>query len=198
MKNAPLDCCVAGMDEAGRGSWAGPVVAGAVILPKGVRLGGLDDSKKLTPSQRERLFALIKKKCIYSIGIATQEEVDQKGLTHATFLAFKRALKNLAQKPEHLYIDGRDPFVFETPHTSIIRGDQKLRCIAAASIVAKVSRDHLMCELAKKYPLYGFEVHKGYGTGLHQNALKRFGPCELHRKSYQPLKKLQCLQESFL
>lgn len=198
MKNVPLNLCVAGMDEAGRGSWAGPVVAGAVILPKKIRLPGLNDSKKLTEKGRERLYSLITRSCVYSVGIASESEVDELGLSRATFLAFKRALESLPEKPQHLYIDGRDPFVFDTPHTSVIRGDQIFRCIAAASIIAKVTRDHLMCELSKKYPLYDFHIHKGYGTQAHHKALRQHGPCELHRKSYQPLKQLQCTQESFL
>lgn len=180
------------MDEAGRGSWAGPVVAAAVILPKGLRLSGLDDSKKLTSTQREVLFPKITKACAYGVGVASHLEVDEHGLLHATHLAFSRALGQLQVKADHLYIDGRDNFTFPIPHTSVIRGDQLYRCIAAASILAKVTRDHLMVELAKTHPNYGFETHKGYGTQHHQRTLHRFGVSELHRKSYKPIKNLAC------
>lgn len=189
---------IVGMDEAGRGSWAGPVVAAAVILPRGLRLGGLNDSKLVLPAKREELYLKITQNCPHGIGIATHEEVDQHGLLRATYFAFKRALEHLGQPADHILIDGRDHFSFAIPHTSIIRGDQKVRCISAASILAKVTRDHLMVEYAHKFPQYGFEQHKGYGTEAHQAALRQHGPCELHRKSYAPLKNLQWLQEAFL
>lgn len=189
---------IAGMDEAGRGSWAGPVVAAAVILPRGLRLGGLNDSKLVPEAKRELLYKKITEVCDYGIGFATHEEVDEFGLLHATFRAFKRALEGLKQKPDHILVDGRDKFSFAIPHTSIIRGDQKVRCISAASILAKVTRDRLMVEYAVKYPQYGFEQHKGYGTELHQQALRERGPCELHRKSYEPIRNLEWSQETFL
>jgi ribonuclease HII len=189
---------IVGMDEAGRGSWAGPVVAAAVILPRGLRLGGLNDSKLVLPAKREELYLKITQNCPHGIGIATHEEVDQHGLLRATYFAFKRALEHLGQPADHILIDGRDHFSFAIPHTSIIRGDQKVRCISAASILAKVTRDHLMVEYAHKFPQYGFEQHKGYGTEAHQTALRQHGPCELHRKSYAPLKNLQWVQEAFL
>lgn len=187
-----------GMDEAGRGSWAGPVVAAAVILPKGLRLGGLNDSKLVLPAKREELFEKITQFCAYGVGLASHEEVDRYGLLQATFYAFKRALENLPVKADHILIDGRDKFAFVIPHTSIIRGDQKVRCISAASIIAKVTRDRLMVEYAKRYPQYGFDLHKGYGTEVHQSALRENGPCELHRKSYEPLKNLKWSQKAFL
>ncbi len=189
---------IAGMDEAGRGSWAGPVVAAAVILPRGLHLHGLNDSKLVTPEKRKILFKKITRTCEFGIGSATEGEVDEHGLLHATFLAFERALENLKTRPDHLLVDGRDRFQFKVPHTSIIRGDQKVRCISAASIVAKVSRDQIMVEYGAKYPEYGFELHKGYGTQAHQRALQDYGPIELHRKSYQPLKNLKWKQEAFL
>lgn len=189
---------VVGMDEAGRGSWAGPVVAAAVMLPHGLRLPGLNDSKLVRPEKREMLFEKITAACDYGIGIASHEEVDEFGLLHATFLAFQRALESLKTKPDHILIDGRDHFSFAIPHTSIIRGDQTVRCISAASILAKVTRDKLMIEYAAEYPQYGFAIHKGYGTQSHQRALRDYGPCDLHRKSYAPLQKLKWVQEAFL
>lgn len=186
------------MDEAGRGSWAGPVVAAAVVLPKGLKLAGLNDSKLLTEAKREELYHKITDSCAYGVGMATEEEVDQYGLLHATYSAFKRALEDLPIPVNHILIDGRDHFSFHVPHTSIIKGDQKVRCISAASIIAKVIRDRLMVEYAAKYPEYRFELHKGYGTQEHQKALRENGPCDLHRMSYAPLKKLQWHQEAFL
>lgn len=189
---------IAGMDEAGRGAWAGPVVAAAVILPKGVKLEGVNDSKMLTPVARERLFKAITKKCDYGVGLASHREVDKFGLLHATFLAYERAIKQLKTRPDHLLIDGRDKFSFEMPHTSIIGGDKKIRAISAASIVAKVSRDKLMTEYESKYPQYGFAAHKGYGTKRHQRALAAHGASGLHRQSYQPIRALKCIQKAFL
>lgn len=176
-----------GMDEAGRGSWAGPVVAAAVYLPKGAKLPGLTDSKLLTAKQRETLYSKIIQKYDYGIGEASHKEVDEFGLLQATFLAYERALQNFPWQPDHLLIDGRDKFKFKVPHTSIIKGDQKIRCISAASILAKVYRDELMKSYAKKYPNYLFEAHKGYGTRMHSSLLKIHGPCAIHRVSYKPL-----------
>lgn len=187
MHYSPPNGIIAGMDEAGRGSWAGPVVAAAVILPRGLRLPGLNDSKLVQPEKRKILFQKITQTCDYGIGLATHLEVDEQGLLHATFLAFQRALENLKAKPDHLLVDGRDHFKFKVPHTSIIRGDRKLRCISAASIVAKVARDEIMIEYGVEFPEYGFERHKGYGTQAHQRALLDYGPINLHRKSYKPL-----------
>ena len=152
----------------------------------------------LSPLKKKILFKKITRTCEFGIGSATEGEVDEHGLLHATFLAFERALENLKTRPDHLLVDGRDRFQFKVPHTSIIRGDQKVRCISAASIVAKVSRDQIMVEYGAKYPEYGFELHKGYGTQAHQRALQDYGPIELHRKSYQPLKNLKWKQEAFL
>lgn len=176
------------MDEAGRGPWAGPVVAAAVILPPRVHLPGLNDSKKLTEEKRETLFLLIQKKAAFGIGQASNKEVDRYGLLRATELAFRRALARLPIKPDHLLIDGRDKFTFTVPHTSIIKGDEKERSISAASILAKVTRDHLMAKKAKKFPGYHFERHKGYGTEKHRQALKKHGITPLHRQSFEPVK----------
>lgn len=197
MKNPHQSGIVAGMDEAGRGSWAGPVVAAAVILPQGIRLGGLNDSKLLSPQKREELFEKITAVCPYGIGHASQEEVDEWGLLKATYYAFKRALESLPVTPDHIVIDGKDSFSFPIPHESIIRGDQKIRCIAAASIVAKVTRDHLMEGYGKQFPGYGFEIHKGYGTQGHQEALNKLGVSSIHRQSYQPIKQYLWHQEAF-
>jgi len=182
----PTPQIIAGLDEAGRGPLAGPVTAAAVILPPKTRLPGLTDSKKLTALQREKLFALITKKCEYAVGWASHKEIDRLGLTKATELAYKRAIKQLKTKPDHLLIDGRDPFKFAIPHTSIIKGDLKIRAISAASIIAKVSRDKLMLKYAQQFPNYGFEAHKGYGTARHQRALRKHGTCPIHRLSYAP------------
>lgn len=189
---------IAGMDEAGRGAWAGPVVAAAVILPKWTKLPQLTDSKLLTARQRDELFELITNKCEYAYGVASHEEVDQNGLLHATFLAYKRALEGLKTKPEHLMIDGKDKFKFSVSHTSIIEGDKKIRSISAASIIAKVTRDRMMLDYASEFPQYGFDSHKGYGTKRHQRALKEHGPIEIHRKSYSPLQKIKWEQKAFL
>ena len=186
------------MDEAGRGSWAGPIVAAAVILPKDTRLPGLTDSKLLTAAKREALFEKIYSSCELGIGVAMQEEVDEGGLLHATYKAYTRALSALPIQPDHIQIDGRDHFQFDIPHTSIIKGDLKVRRISAASIVAKVTRDRLMLEYAMEYPHYGFDAHKGYGTGRHQQALEKYGPCKLHRLSYAPIKRLLWVQNAFL
>ena len=186
------------MDEAGRGALAGPVVAAAVILPKWTKLPGLTDSKLLSAAKREELFEKIKKSCEYGIGIASHKEVDEFGLLHATFRAYRRAIKGLKTKPDHLMIDGRDKFFFDIPHESIIKGDLLVRSISAASVMAKVTRDRLMLEFAQKYPQYGFDFHKGYGTKRHQRALKEHGPSEIHRKSYAPLKSLKWVQNAFL
>lgn len=194
---------IAGMDEAGRGAWAGPVLAAAVILPKGTRLPGLNDSKLLTAKKRDELFKKIIQKCPHGIGSASHEEIDKFGLIKATFKAFERALQELQKnyphsKPQKLYIDGRDKFHFKIPHESFIKGDQKFRCIAAASILAKVSRDHIMQTEAKNQNQYAFEKHKGYGTKHHQAALKKHGPGPWHRKSYAPIKEYSCTQPAFL
>lgn len=186
------------MDEAGRGSWAGPVVAAAVILPSGCRLPGLTDSKLLTSKQREELFKLIMQKAKVGVGIAPFHEVDQHGLLHATFKAYERSLEDLSAEPEHLLIDGRDNFTFQIPHTSIIKGDLKVRAISAASVIAKVTRDRIMVDWGKDYPDYGFEKHKGYGTKFHQDALAAFGPSRIHRLSYKPLQQLKWVQKAFL
>lgn len=189
---------IAGMDEAGRGSWAGPVVAAAVILPKNFRLPGLTDSKLLTSKQRDELFLKITQNYDFGVGIISHDQIDKYGLLHATFLAFEMALAGLKNKPDKILIDGRDKFKFMIPHESIIKGDLKIKSISAASVVAKVTRDRIMIEYAGKYPNYGFEVHKGYGTSRHQRALEEHGPSKIHRLSYAPIINLKCRQTTFL
>ncbi len=203
LKNPPASLgLVLGCDEAGRGSWAGPVVAAVVHLPPKIKIKDLDDSKKCTPAQRERIFAVVTKQSNYGVGESSNREVDEKGLSAATFLAFQRAIDNFKEKYpqhkiDHLWVDGRDPFPFEIPKTSIVKGDAKFRCIAAASIVAKVTRDRKMLDFAKKFPHYGFEDHKGYGTTQHLKALQQHKVCELHRISYAPIQCLLSQQTSF-
>ncbi len=176
------------MDEAGRGAWAGPVVAAAVILPSKVRLPGLNDSKKLTARKREELFAKIQKIARVGMGLCESWEVDALGLKKATHLAFLRAIQDLNARPDLIWVDGNDHFKLPFPSRDLIRGDSKMRCIMAASIIAKVTRDVLMKGYAKLYSHHAFELHKGYGTERHHQALKNQGLCVLHRKSYRPIK----------
>lgn len=181
---------VCGIDEAGRGPLAGPVHAAAVILPIGLEIEGLNDSKKLTEKKREQLFDVICEKAIdYSIGVATEKEIDEINILNATFLAMHRAVEGLKIKPDYALIDGNQypkiPFVTEE---TVVKGDAKSMSIAAASILAKVSRDRFMLEKAKEYPEYCFEKHKGYGTKVHYEAIKEFGPSPMHRLTF--LKKL--------
>lgn len=177
---------VCGIDEAGRGPLAGPVHAAAVILPIGLEIEGLNDSKKLTEKKREQLFDVICEKAIdYSIGVATEKEIDEINILNATFLAMHRAVEGLKIKPDYALIDGNQypkiPFVTEE---TVVKGDAKSMSIAAASILAKVSRDRFMLEKAKEYPEYCFEKHKGYGTKVHYEAIKEFGPSPIHRLTF--------------
>lgn len=181
---------ICGIDEAGRGPLAGPVHAAAVILPIGLEIEGLNDSKKLSEKKREQLFDVICEKAIdYSIGIATEKEIDEINILNATFLAMHRAVEGLRIKPDYALIDGNQypkiPFVAEE---TVVKGDAKSMSVAAASILAKVSRDRFMLEKAKEYPQYQFEKHKGYGTKLHYEMLAEYGPSPIHRMSF--LKKL--------
>jgi ribonuclease HII len=184
---------VCGLDEVGRGPWAGPLVACALILKKDIRFKGLRDSKKMPAKAREKIFRLLQKKAVYGLGVVSVEEVDSLGIIKANNLAFSRALDGLLAKkgairPDFLVVDGRDRLSFPYPHRTIIKGDEKIRVIACASIVAKVTRDSMMADLALQWPQYGFERHKGYGTALHRRALKKYGPCQIHRKSFSPMK----------
>ena len=180
---------VCGVDEAGRGPLAGPVCAAAVLMPQGLELPGLDDSKKLTEKKRETLFDLICQSAIsYGIAFATVEEIEERNILGATFLAMNRAIAQLSLKPALALIDGNRNAGIKAPNRCIIDGDAKCASIAAASILAKVTRDRYMLEMAGKYPMYGFEKHKGYGTKAHYAALRMFGACEIHRPSF--LKKM--------
>lgn len=181
---------VAGIDEAGRGPWAGPIVAAAVIFPNKIQLKGLNDSKKLSEIQRFKLFNAILKRAIVSIGIVDNYHIDNNGLTKSLNLAYVKALKGLSRQPKYVLIDGIGTYDINLPYKTIIKGDSKVRLIAAASIVAKVVRDTLMVQYSLKYPSYGFEKHKGYGTRQHHQNLIKYGVCNLHRLSFEPVKKI--------
>lgn len=176
---------VCGIDEAGRGPLAGPVCAAAVIMPYGIIIDGVNDSKKLTEKKRELLFDTIKEKSLcYGIAFSDEKEIDEVNILNATFLAMKRAVKSLKIQPDLILVDGNRLPDFDIPAKAIIKGDSLSHSIACASILAKVTRDRLMKELSKKYPEYGFEKHKGYGTKAHYEAIKANGVCEIHRKTF--------------
>lgn len=180
---------ICGVDEAGRGPLAGPVCAGAVIFKKGQILEGVNDSKKLSEKKRETLFEVIKSESFaYGIGWASVEEIEEINILNAAMLAMKRAVDALPVKPDFALIDGNKTPDLNIPSLAIVKGDSRSQSVAAASILAKVSRDRLMLELAEKYPEYQFEKHKGYGTKLHREMLLKYGPCEIHRPSF--LKKI--------
>lgn len=178
--------CICGVDEAGRGPLAGPVCAAAVILPEGAVIEGLDDSKKLTEKKRERLYDIIKETAIaYSVAYGTLEEIETVNILEATYLAMNRAIEGLTVKPDFALIDGnRVPRGIKIPCETIVKGDSKSMSVAAASVLAKVTRDRLMLEYDKKYPEYNFKKHKGYGTKEHTELIKQYGPCEIHRLSF--------------
>lgn len=176
---------ICGVDEAGRGPLAGPVYAAAVILPEHLEIPGLDDSKKLTDKRRRELMPIIKEQAIaYGIGMATEKEIDEINILQATFLAMERAIAQLGGKADFALIDGNREKDFGLPVMTVVKGDSLSANIAAASILAKVSRDDYMEEMAKMYPQYGFEVHKGYGTKAHYAALTAFGHCPIHRLTF--------------
>ena len=176
---------ICGVDEAGRGPLAGPVCAAAVILPKGEIIPGLNDSKKLTDKKRRELFPVIKEKAIaYGIAFASEAEIDEINILQATFLAMKRAIAQLDGKADFALVDGNRETDFGIPCLTVVKGDSRSANIAAASVLAKVTRDLYMEELAQKYPQYGFEIHKGYGTKAHYAALTEHGMCDAHRRSF--------------
>lgn len=180
---------IAGIDEAGRGPLAGPVVAAAVILPERFRHPLLDDSKKLSAAQREAIHdALIASAAIrWAVAVVEHAEIDRINILRATHEAMRRALQALPELPQHALIDGLPVRPFPIPHTAIVRGDGQSKSIAAASILAKVTRDRIMLRLDAEYPAYGFARHKGYGTELHLERLKLHGPCPIHRKTFLPV-----------
>lgn len=176
---------ICGVDEAGRGPLAGPVCAAAVILPANLELPGLADSKKLTDKRRRELFPMIKENAIaYGIGFASEQEIDEINILQATFLAMERALAQLNVRPDLALIDGNREKDFGIPVKTVVKGDSLSANIAAASILAKVSRDDVMMALAEKYPQYGFEIHKGYGTKAHYEALRANGASPVHRSTF--------------
>ena len=177
---------ICGVDEAGRGPLAGPVCAAAVILPVGAVIEGLDDSKKLTEKKRERLYDILKQTAVaYSVAYGTLEEIETVNILEATYLAMNRAIEGLTVKPDFALIDGnRVPRGIKIPCETIVKGDSKSMSVAAASVLAKVTRDRLMLEYDKKYPEYNFKKHKGYGTKEHTELIKQYGPCEIHRLSF--------------
>ncbi len=180
---------ICGVDEAGRGPLAGPVYACAVILPKGHIVEGVNDSKKLSEKKREILYDKIIDECLcFSIGIATEKEIDEINILQATFLAMKRAVDGLEIKPDLALIDGNKKPGLDIDEWDIVKGDAKSANISAASVIAKVSRDRFMLELAEKYPQYQFEKHKGYGTKLHYEMIEKYGVSPVHRKTF--LKKI--------
>ena len=176
---------ICGVDEAGRGPLAGPVCAAAVILPKHLEIPGLDDSKKLSDKRRRELFPIIKEQAIaHGIGLASHEEIDQINILQATLLAMERAIAQLQVKPEFALIDGNREKDFGLPVKTVVKGDSLSANIAAASVLAKVTRDVLMEEMALSYPGYGFEIHKGYGTKAHYEALRTIGASPIHRMTF--------------
>ena len=183
---------IAGVDEAGRGPLAGPVAAAAVILPEDFQCPGLDDSKKITAAKRDRFFEKITHDpaIIWSVAMATREEIDSLNILRATHLAMRRAVERLKQIPDFCLIDGLAIKNFPFAHQGIVRGDGLSLSIAAASIIAKVTRDRLMRELDKEFPQFGFAKHQGYGTKMHLEALRIHGPCCHHRRSFQPIAQL--------
>lgn len=177
---------ICGIDEAGRGPLAGPVVVGAVILPKNSFIEGVNDSKKVSEKKREKLYDIITEEAIaYSVGIVDQKTIDEINILNATKLGVKLALEGLKQKPEVIMVDALNNMdTLGIPYISVVKGDAKNYCIAAASIIAKVTRDRIMRQWDEVYPIYGFAKHKGYGTAEHIRIIKENGPCILHRKTF--------------
>lgn len=189
--------CVAGVDEAGRGPLAGPVVAAAVVLPQVWQDGGFDerlrdlnDSKQLTEAQREAFFAILTAHSEIRFGIATVDAtvIDRINILHATHRAMNDALAQLQPPPEHVLVDGNPVKSLRFPQTALVKGDARSYSIAAASVLAKVTRDRMMLEFNRQFPAYGFAEHKGYGTPQHLAAIAKLGPCPIHRRSFAPLK----------
>ena len=177
---------IAGVDEAGRGPLAGPVVAAAVLLAPDSKLKGLDDSKKLSPKIREEFFLIIKEQALsYGIGIVGVEEIDKINILQASLLAMKNAVEDLSSKPNLLLIDGNQRIDTEINQWTIVKGDSLSQSIAAASVLAKVTRDKLMEQYHEQFPQYAFDKHKGYGTRLHRDLIRKHGPCPIHRRTFK-------------
>ena len=176
---------ICGVDEAGRGPLAGPVCAAAVILPPHTQIPGLNDSKKLSDKRRRELFPVICEQALaYGIAFATEQEIDEINILQATFMAMERALAQLKIHPDLVLIDGNRQRDFGLPVKTVVKGDSLSANIAAASVLAKVTRDDFMVRQAEQFPEYGFEIHKGYGTKAHYAALEQYGPCSIHRKTF--------------
>jgi ribonuclease HII len=183
---------IAGIDEVGRGCLAGPVVAAAVILNPHAIPEGLNDSKALTASQRENIYGQLVEQCSWAIGFRSPAQIDSMNILQATFCAMHDAVKELSLTPDYILVDGGQiPPGLTQPVQAIVKGDQHVASIAAASILAKVTRDRWMRDYDKQYPLYGFAKHVGYGTAAHRRAIAQWGPCPLHRLSFSPLRKMQ-------
>jgi ribonuclease HII len=183
---------IAGIDEAGRGPLAGPVVAAAVILPADYRNSRIDDSKKLTALERERLFVEIKNAALsYAVGIISPKEIDEIGILNTTKLAMRQAVLKVDPQHEFILIDAVAINIEGIPQMALIHGDAEVFSIAAASIVAKVTRDRLMAKAHRDYPQYGFDQHRGYGTEIHLEAIRKHGPCPIHRMTFAPLKTIR-------
>lgn len=176
---------ICGVDEAGRGPLAGPVCAAAVILPPNHNIPGLNDSKKLSDKKRRELYPLIKEQAVaYGIAFASEQEIDDINILQATFLAMQRAIDQLSVKPDFALIDGNREKDFGVPVKTVVHGDSLSASIAAASVLAKVTRDDLMLKLSEQYPQYAFDIHKGYGTKAHYEAISAHGPCPVHRMTF--------------
>ena len=176
---------ICGVDEAGRGPLAGPVCAAAVILPPNHNIPGLNDSKKLSDKKRRELYPLIKEQAVaYGIAFASEQEIDDINILQATFLAMQRAIDQLSVKPDFALIDGNREKDFGVPVKTVVHGDSLSASIAAASVLAKVTRDDLMLKLSEQYPQYAFDIHKGYGTKAHYEAISVHGPCPIHRMTF--------------
>jgi len=183
---------VAGVDEAGRGPLAGPVVAAAVVLDRGCRIPGLQDSKRLSARQREEVAEAIRRRAVsWAVAQATVEEVDRLNVLHAARLAMRRAVEALGVRPSVVLVDGGWGLAVDLPQRTVVGGDAAVACIAAASVLAKVERDRIMAELDRAYPGYGFAQHKGYACPAHLEALRRLGPSPVHRRSFAPVRALQ-------
>ncbi|MBK1883293.1 ribonuclease HII [Luteolibacter pohnpeiensis] len=184
---------IAGIDEAGRGPLAGPVSAAAVILPSDTQIPALDDSKKLSAKKREQLYDILTQdpEVIWAVAFAEVEEIESLNILRASHLAMERAVSRLRQHPQRCLIDGLRVKNFPWPHDAIVKGDSRSLSIAAASVIAKVSRDRVMKTLHEEFPQYGFAKHQGYGTREHLEALRTHGPCRHHRRSFQPVAQLQ-------